>query len=147
LALCQVGRADEALAVLDAVENVGPYMSSVRALARASTADAAGAIDDAHRVVVDAGASYLDRVVAGTAAGAARMQLGDRDAAEEEFERAQATANEAGDVVARELVTLTRAVVLSEDLPQESGHLGAGWKTVAESLAALVLDRPGEPVA
>ena len=64
LALCQVGRADEALAVLDVVENVTPYMLSVRALARAITGDPSGSIDDADLVAADAGASYLDRVIA-----------------------------------------------------------------------------------
>ncbi len=146
LALCQVGRADEALAVLDAVDNLAPYLFAVRALARAITADAAGAIDDADRVWADGGSSYLDRVIAGIASAAAHMQLGARDASVDQFERAQATANAAGDVVARELVVLTRSVVLREESHDESDHLGAGWKVAADSLAALVVDRPGEPV-
>jgi class 3 adenylate cyclase/tetratricopeptide (TPR) repeat protein len=147
LALCQVGRADEALATLDDVENLTPYLCAVRALARASTADAVGAIDDAELVWADSGASYLDRVMAGTAAAAAQMQLGDRESAIEQLDRALATAAGAGDVVARELVALTRSVVLSEGTRHELDHLGAGWRVVAESLATLVVDRPEEPVA
>jgi tetratricopeptide (TPR) repeat protein len=147
LALCQVGRADEALAVLDVVVSATPYMLSVRALARAITGDPSGAIDDADLVAADAGASYLDRVVAATSAGAAALQLGQRDDAVARFDDASSTARAAGDVVARELVLLTRSVVLHESSHQEAGHLGSGWRSVAASLAALVAGRPGEPVA
>jgi tetratricopeptide (TPR) repeat protein len=147
LALCQVGRADEALAVLDVVESVTPYMLSVRALARAITGDPSGSIEDSELVAADAGASYLDRVIAGTSAGAAAMQLGQRDDSVARFDDASSTARAAGDVVARELVGLTRSVVLHEPSHQEAGHLGAGWRSVASSLAALVVERPGEPVA
>jgi len=146
LALCQVGRGDEALAALEGVDNPTPYLCSVRSLARALTADPSGSIDDADQVIADGGASYLDQVVAGTASAAAQMQLGAREAAVDSFRRAHVTASEAGDVVARELVVLTRSVVLSEGMHQELGHLGAGWKLVAASLGSLVEDRPGEPV-
>jgi len=146
LALCQVGPGDEALAALEGVDNPTPYLCSVRSLARALTADPSGSIDDADQVIADGGASYLDRVVAGTASAAAQMQLGAREAAVDSFRRAHVTASEAGDVVARELVVLTRSVVLSEGMHQELGHLGAGWKLVAASLGSLVEDRPGEPV-
>jgi hypothetical protein len=98
-------------------------------------------------VDADGGASYLDRVIAGTSAGAAAVQLGDRDDAAERFDRAHAIARTAGDMVARELVSLTRSVVLREPSQHEVGHLGSGWRAVAASLAALAVDRPGEPVA
>jgi tetratricopeptide (TPR) repeat protein len=147
LALCQVGRADEALAVLDVVDYATPYMLSVRALARAITGDPSGSIDDADLVAADAGASYLDRVIAGMSAGAAAMHLGQRDDAVARFDEASSTARATGDVVARELVGLTRSVVLHERSHQEAGHLGSGWRSVAASLAALFVDRSGEPVA
>jgi tetratricopeptide (TPR) repeat protein len=147
LALCQVGRADEALAVLDVVENATPYLLSVRALARAITGDPSGSIDDADLVAADAGASYLDRVIAGMSAGAAAMHLGQRDDAVARFDDASSTARATGDVMARELVGLTRSVVLHEPSHQEAGHLGSGWRSVAASLAALFVDRHGEPVA
>jgi len=145
LALCQVGRADEALAALDDIDTPSPYFSSVRALARAITADPTGAIDDGERVRADGGASYLDSAIADSAAGAAQMQLGVGDLAVECFDRARVTAADAGDVVARELVALLRSVVLSDDAYTDAGHLGPGWKVVAQSLAALVVDRSGEP--
>ena len=147
LALCQVGRADEALAVLDVVVNVTPYLLSARALARGITGDPTGSIADADLVGADAGASYLDRVVAGTSAGAAAMQLGRRSEAVERFDEAEVAARVAGDVVALEVVWLTRSVVLREPLHHDAGHLGSGWRSVAASLASLVTDRPGEPVA
>lgn len=147
LALCQVGQADEALAALDDIDTPTPYFCSVRALARAITADSVGAIEDAEWVRADGGASYLDRVIADSAAGAAQMQLGAGDLAVEYFDRARVTAADAGDVVARELVALLRSVVLCDDVHTEAGHLGPGWELVARSLAALVVDRPGGPVA
>jgi tetratricopeptide (TPR) repeat protein len=146
LALCQVGRPDDALVALEQVENLTPYLWSVRSLARALTADASGAIEDAERILTDSGASYLDRVIAGTAGAAARMQLGDREAALEDFDRAKIVAADAGDVVAREFVALARSVVMSAERHLEVGHLGSGWKLVAESLAALVVGVTGEPV-
>jgi len=144
LALCQVGRADEALTALDDIDTPSPYFSSVRALARAITADPTGAIDDGERVRADGGATYLDRAIADSAAGAAQMQLGEVDLAVECFDRARATAADAGDVVARELVALLRSVVLSDDAYTDAGHLGPGWKVVAQSLAALVVEPTGE---
>jgi tetratricopeptide (TPR) repeat protein len=147
LALCQVGRADEALAVLDEVSNVTPYLLSVRAVARAITADPTGSIADADAVLSDAGSSYLDRVIAGAAGASAQQQIGDVDEASAYFERARTTAREAGDIVATELVTMTRSLVMSTSEHVESGHLGAGWKTVAELLAAAASSVPSEPVA
>jgi hypothetical protein len=146
LALCQVGRADDALVALDEVDHVTPYLCAVRALARAMTGDPSGAVEDAERVDSDPGSSYLDRVIAGTAGAAAMMQRGLREVAVECFDRAGAVAHDAGDVVARDLVALTRSLVLSEDRHQEVSHLGSGWKLVAAFLAALVLDVSGEPV-
>jgi class 3 adenylate cyclase/tetratricopeptide (TPR) repeat protein len=146
LALCQVGRADDALAVLEEVTDVSPYLLSVRALARTITGDAAGAIEDADGVWVDPGSSYLDRVFAGTAAAAAQLQLRDRGAAVACFDRAKAIADDSGDVIARELVALTRSVVLEQRHHHELGHLGAGWKVVADSLAELAPEATGEPV-
>jgi len=146
LALCQVGRADDALAALDDVDRLTPYLCAVRALARSITADPIGAIGDAEWVRDDGGASYLDRVIADSAAGAAQMQLGERDLAVEYFDRAKMNAADAGDVVARELVALLRSVVLSDDVHTDGGHLGPGWKVVASLLAASVVVRPGDPV-
>ncbi|HSP30153.1 MAG TPA: AAA family ATPase, partial [Ilumatobacteraceae bacterium] len=146
LALCQVGRADDALAALEEVTNVTPYLCSIRALARAMTADPSGSVDDAERVEADGGASYLDRVIAGAAGATALMQLGDRQASVECFERAAAVARDAGDVVANELVSLVRSVALSEECNDEVSHLGSGWRLVADSLGALVGDVSGEPV-
>ena len=119
----------------------------IRALARAITGDPSGAIDDADLVAADDGASYLDQVIAGTSAGAAAMQLGQGDDAVARFDIAQSTARAAGDVVARELVRFTRSVVMHDSSPQDAGHLGSGWRSVATSLAAPVAGRPGEPVA
>jgi class 3 adenylate cyclase/tetratricopeptide (TPR) repeat protein len=145
LALCQVGRADEALAELESVESSIPYLWCVRALARAITGDPAGSIGDAERVSVDAGASYLDRVIADVAAGAAHLQLRARDVAVEHFDLAWVAASEAADVVAREFVDVVRSELLSEAPRLEANHVGDGWRVVAASLASVV-GVTGEPV-
>jgi uncharacterized protein HemY len=116
-------------------------------VARAITADPTGSIADADAVLSDAGSSYLDRVIAGAAGASAQQQIGDVDEASAYFERARTTAREAGDIVATELVTMTRSLVMSTSEHVESGHLGAGWKTVAELLAAAASSVPSEPVA
>jgi tetratricopeptide (TPR) repeat protein len=146
LALCQVDRADAALAALDQVAIPSPYFHSVRALARALTSDAAGAVADAGVVRADGGASYLDRVVADVAAAAARLQLGDHGGAVDDLGRARATAIEAGDVVAREVVTAAHEALLAEPHRDETDHLGPGWRRAVEALRASVPDAAGEPV-
>lgn len=146
LALCQVDRADDALAALGEVTVESPYLQSVRALARALTADADGAVADACAVGADAGSSYLDRVVADVAAAAARLQLGDHDAAVDDLGRARTTATDAGDVVAREVVTAVHEALLAEPHRGETDHLGPGWRCVVEALRASVPDATAEPV-
>ena len=97
---------------------------------RAITADPSGAIDDADRVGADAGASYLDRVVADVAAAAATMQLRRaRDAAVDRFERAH---------VDRQRGRRRRRPRAGRAWPvgrpgrarrtTRSDHLGAGWR-------------------
>jgi hypothetical protein len=44
------------------------------------------------------------------------------------------------------LVALTRSVVLERRHHHELGHLGVGWKVVADSLAELAPEAAGEPV-
>jgi hypothetical protein len=146
LALCQADRADGALAALDQVVIPSPYFHSVRALARALTADAAGAIADACVVGADGGATYLDRLVADVAAATGHLQLGDHDGAVADLRRARATAGEAGDVVAREMVTAAHEALLGEPHRGETDHLGPGWRGVVEALHASVPDVAGEPV-
>jgi hypothetical protein len=150
LALCQAGRADEALAVVDEVGFSNPYLFAVRALARAMTADPAGSIADADLVIADASSSYLDRVIADVAAGAAHLQLGAVDEGIVCLDRAGGTAGGAGDVIARELVALARGAVLGRPAQSPTDHLGPGWRQVVDSLAAVArdadLDVTSEPI-
>ena len=145
LALCQVKRADDALAVLDAVTVGSPYFWSVRALARALTGDSAGAVADSDAVDADEGSSYLDRVVADVAAAAAHLQLDDRDAAVAVLGRARSAAGAAGDVVAREVVTAAHEVLLGEEHRNETDHLGPGWRCVVEGLRTATPEICAEP--
>lgn len=137
LALCQAGRADEALVVLDEVTHPAQYMLAVRALARAMTADPVGAIADAQSVSADGASSYLDRTIADIAGAASQLQLGEDDAAAEMFGRASGVTAEAGDIIARELVALARSAMSTEPQPTHVEHLGLGWRTVVDTLQAL----------
>jgi len=141
LAHCQIGQPDEALALLEEVAVETPYCCSVRALAQALTGDHDGAVADAQAVADDAGSSYLDCVIADIAAAGAEIGAGDADAATRYLGRARATALEAGDVVARELVTAAHEAMLAEPHRNESDHLGVGWRSVVEALGVGSAER------
>ena len=61
LALCQLGRVDEALAAIErvAVDDF-PFGLGARALVRAVAGESVGALEDADAVEVMRGASYFD---------------------------------------------------------------------------------------
>jgi len=147
LALCQAGRADDALAQLFDANADNPYTRSVRALASALIGDARGSIVDADSVASDPGATYLDRVVADVAASMAEMGTGDAEAAAVRLDRAVEIAEGAGDAVAVALAHATRARLLGET-DSWSGLLRAGWQRVLDDLVAIhnvvPMERPHE---
>ncbi len=142
LALCQAGCPEDALGHLHEVDPTSAYAASVRALALAMVGDASGAIASA-ALVDEATPTYLDRVVADVAAAAGEVMSDDRDAACERLVRADVTAREAGDVVARSLVlAATQALVDRTEI--EVGHLGPGWRRALSGLAAVALEPPDD---
>jgi thioredoxin-like negative regulator of GroEL len=142
LALCQAGRPEDALGHLHETDTTSSYAASVSALALAMVGDAAGAIESA-AFIDESSSTYLDRVVADVAAAAVEIRLGEHDAALERLVRADVTAREAGDVVARSLVTAaSQAMVDRTDV--EFGHLGPGWRRALDGLAAVALHRPDD---
>ena len=56
----------------------------------------------------------------------------------ERLVRADVTAREAGDVVARSLVTAASQALI-EQTEIEAGHLGPGWRRAISALAAVAL--------
>ncbi len=144
LALCQAGRPEDALGHLHEVDGKSAYASSVSALALALVGDATGAIESA-ALLGEGSSTYLDRVVADVAAAAGEIMMGERDAARERLVRADVTAREAGDVVARSLVAAA-SQALVEQAEFEAGHLGPGWRRVMSGLAAVAL-RPSDDAA
>jgi len=138
LALCQSGRAEEALGYLHDADRSSTYGASVLAIASAMTGDAAGALVAADAATAD-GSTYLDRVVAAVAAAAAEVALGDGEVASERLVRAEVTAREAGDVVARSLVAAASQRLIEQSPKLEVEHLGPGWQRVIEELAAVSL--------
>jgi len=132
LALCQVGRADDAVGQLLAVTGSRHYTTSVRALAFALVEDGESAVADADLVADDPGATYLDRVIAHvTAAGA--LSADDEAGAVEHAARAVAVAESVGDQVALALTKAAQArVTHAPDV--WSASLGDGWRRVLDDL-------------
>ena len=135
LLLCQAGRAEDAtIALLDVTDHT-PYFHAVEALALALLDDAEGAVRSADAVEAEPGASYLDRVIAEVAAGAALARNGDQTAAAVRLGRAQETADDVGDVVAHNLVTNVASETVGPAIHPSEVDLAPGWRSVVESLA------------
>jgi len=134
LALCQTGRADEALAMLLGVPAGSPYSMAVRALASALVGDGAAAIADGEAVWDDPVATYLDRVIAGLAAAAGRRSLGEHEATAGRLAEVRRVAEEAGDQVAISLAH--RGSASLDGFPPDPAHdpLEPGWQRVLQDL-------------
>ncbi len=153
LGWCQVGRPEDALGTLMEVTSDTPYSMAARAVASAMAGDGRAAMSDADGVHAAAGSTYLDRVLADLAAAAALLADGDRDGVVARLDRARATAEEAGDSVARSLVgAASTAFIGGDGVPTlgdpGDGPLGDGWQRVVTGLLAAAA-RPGRdgPVA
>jgi class 3 adenylate cyclase/tetratricopeptide (TPR) repeat protein len=142
LALCQLGRPEEALSVLDDDVREGPYADAVEALAAAMIGDCGRALVAAGRVGERPAVTYLDQVIADVAAAAAEVSNGDRAAARARLEGAAELARRAGDVVARALVARVTQVVVAGGPAVDHDHLGAGWIRVVEGLVATMTPPP-----
>ncbi len=149
LGLCQVGRAEEAMALLLDVEVDFPYGHAVRSLAAVMVGDDATARADAAAVHAEAGSTYLDRVIADLAAATAALRGDEHDLAVQRLERARHTAHEAGDAVARALAGCAATTLVGEVDEGEQEHLGTGWHRVIAELAVAAHPAParGQPPA
>ncbi|MGA9279465.1 ATP-binding protein, partial [Ilumatobacter sp.] len=110
LGLCQVGDPDRALATLLEVREPSPYSRSVTALASAMAGMRDEALAAAQLVVADDTSTYLDRVLADIAGGAALM-VDDPVAGIERLDSAHRTASLAGDAAAIALATAARSEI------------------------------------
>lgn len=149
IALCQLGRVDEALATIDgvAVDDGFPYGLAARALVRALSADLVGAVEDADAVEQTPGASYFDIALARVGAAVAAAAHGDDAVAAQRDQRIAALASIArssGDVVfagiARQLATRSsRGREPGDGTPQAERvdvigpGLGAGWTRIVDA--------------
>ena len=134
LGLCQVGDSDGALAVLLDVRTPRPYSRAVAAVAAAMSGMADEALVEADLVVHDDTSTYLDRVLADIAAGAALMPSGPAVAGGVRLDRARRTATLAGDAAAIALATAASAELGSDVETRAIQHLGEGWKRVVFGL-------------
>ena len=91
------------------------------------------ALIEADLVVSDETSTYLDRVLADIAAGAALMPS-DPDAGRARLDRARTCATAAGDAAAIALATAASAELGSDVEIRAVQHLGEGWKRVVFGL-------------
>lgn len=135
LALCQVGRAEDALSTMLGVRFDFPYAHAVRALASALVGDATQAKLDAEIVWSEAGSTYLDRVVSGVA----MIATADDDDRDRWASEVVQVAVEAGDAVALALAEEAsyRLGGRTSEAPAAAVGLERGWKRVLVDLAAV----------
>ncbi len=140
LALCQTGRAEEALAICEQIEVTFPYAHAVRALAAAMCGDDVLPIADAAAVWSVEGSSYLDRAIADVAAAAAEVRTGDLLGAETRLLRTAELVRSVGDVTAIGLVGHVQAALLpaaSDEFRFAPGDLRPGWHRVVAGLEGI----------
>jgi class 3 adenylate cyclase/tetratricopeptide (TPR) repeat protein len=135
LGLCQTGRTDEALVLLDDARPESPYARAVHAIASALVGDFHSPIVDADAVWGETGSTYLDRIYVDVAAAASEFHLGDTVSAELRLARAQAVAKQAGDGIARSLVAHATAALLGQLDDAGFERVEAGWRRVISGLA------------
>ncbi len=133
LGLCQVGDSDRALATLLDIREPGPYSRAVTAVAAAMSGMADEALANADLVIDDETSTYLDRVLADIAAGAALMPS-DPLAGRVRLDSARQCASSAGDAAAIALATAASAELGSDVETRAIQHLGEGWKRVVFGL-------------
>ena len=140
LAQCQTGEAELAMATLEDVEIDSAYAHATRAIAAAMCGDDTQPIADADAVWGLETATYLDRVMVDIAAAAAEVRRGQHSEATARFDRARATADQAGDAVARALAYSATSALLGADSPvsvRGGHHLRAGWHRVISGLGGV----------
>ncbi len=140
LALCQVGREEDALALFETIEVDFAYAYAVRALAAAMSGDDVLPLVDAAEVWSIEGSSYLDRTIADVAAAAVEVRTGDVLGADQRLTRTATLVTDVGDQVATNLVAHVRAALLpsgddGDRLPE--GELRVGWHRVVMGLAGI----------
>jgi hypothetical protein len=142
IALCQVGRVDEALATIEelAVDDF-PFGRSARSLVRSLAGDPAGALDDADAVEAIAGASYFDVALArvGAVLAAARRNGSEPGEHCRRVEALTSIATSAGDAVfvgiARQLADRCETAGVDAAPPDMSlPALRAGWMRIVDAV-------------
>jgi len=137
LALCQAGRADEALGYLVDTTIDKPYTRSVQALALALVTDTQGALDQLQLVEDDLSATYLDRMIADLAGAAVHVGAGDVAAASTRLKAAVSAADSVGDAVAIAVTNAAFEQLVRGKADFAPPGLGPGWRRVIADLAQL----------
>ena len=138
LALCQLGRVDEALAAAETltVEEF-PFGGAARSVARALAGDVEGALADADAVEQTNGASYFDLAVARVGGVLAVAASDDADERAKRLEALAAIATSAGDVVfvgiARQLAARCDGNALEGTPDIATPPLHDGWMRIIDA--------------
>jgi class 3 adenylate cyclase/tetratricopeptide (TPR) repeat protein len=143
IALAQLGRIDESLIAIDQLGEQGldhPFAHVAFALVRSLAGEPHEALREAGVVTHTAGATYLDRAIAATAAAGAHALLDDDQAARSQLDTAINESLVVGDVVT--LALLQQSYLQVFGTPHASGAgdpsmLGPGWRSVVERLPSL----------
>jgi tetratricopeptide (TPR) repeat protein len=133
LALCQLGRVDEAVATIEGIDVADfPFGQSARALVRALAGDYDGARSDAEAVETAGGASYFDVAVGRLGGVVAALRSDDPAGRRHWFEQLRAVATNAGDTV---FLGLAQALAREPAAIPES--LGSGWRNIVAQTSAV----------
>jgi class 3 adenylate cyclase/tetratricopeptide (TPR) repeat protein len=133
LAQCQVGKVDEALAVIEQVPvDDFPFGLGARALVRAVAGESAEALADAGAVEATHGASYFDLALARLAGVLAAGRLGDEATSRYWLEQLGSLASSVGDVVFVAMAQLLHDRPVGTDA--EASPLAPGWRRIVDSV-------------
>ena len=111
-----------------------PFAMSVAALVHVLVGDVALARTEADKVSTTAGATYLDKVLAGLALAGVHQRTGDLPAARSAAAAASEVAENSGDLVASALASTVRARLDGASVPAGVTPLADGWQHVAMML-------------
>ncbi|MFM2076283.1 MAG: hypothetical protein RJA49_173, partial [Actinomycetota bacterium] len=141
VALAQLGRAEDALAAIESVQDGGvdhPFTRAAAALVNMVAGLPEAAVKHADAVTHIEGATYLDEVFAYVAAAGAFAQLDDATQAELSAEAAIARAMGVGDVVATALATATYQAVTGRlhSAHDDRTPIGDGWEHIVAQMTS-----------
>ena len=135
LAEAQVGRLEDALAVIEQVPVEDfPFGLATRALVRAAAGDPAEALGDADELAVTHGASYFDLALGRVAGVLAAGRVGDDVVSQHWLDQLAALASSVGDVVFIAMAQVLADHPGTADGEIASSPLAPGWRRIVDAV-------------